>query len=120
MVDLNHVCLLSVSLWRREDFDVCVVEEFRMTHSSQHFGEDLIGMDGVVGAVYFECTFTSILLAFGLVESLGLRLTIIGGWGYFESNFIVGAIPSLLNRLRVEGISAVPHPYARPFFRVLY
>ena len=93
MADINHVCLLSVNLWRREDFDVCVVEEFRMTYCSQHFGEDLTGVDGVVGIVYFECTFTSILLAFGLVESFGLRLTIVVSGVHFQSNFIVGTIP---------------------------
>jgi hypothetical protein len=70
-----------------------VIEEFRMTYCAQHFSEDLTGMDWVVGVVYFDGTFMSILFAFSLVESFCLRLMIVVNGGYFESDFVVGAIP---------------------------
>lgn len=77
-----------------KDFEIGVVEEFGMTNGAQHFGEDLTSVDRVVGVFHLDGTFTSILLAFGLVESFRLRLTsVVNGGGYFESNFVVRTIP---------------------------
>jgi hypothetical protein len=45
-----------------------------MTDCSEHFCEDLPGVDRVVGVVYFVDTLVAILLTFGLMEAFGLML----------------------------------------------
>ena len=77
MADINNICLYCQQGYeRRADFDVGVIEEFGMTDCSQHFGEDLAGVDRVIWVVHFNYTLTSILLAFGSVKSLGLTLAV--------------------------------------------
>jgi hypothetical protein len=94
VADVNHVRLFISELsGGGKDFDVSMVEEFRMTGCAQYFGKDLTTVDGVVGVIYFDSSFASVLFAFGLVESFHLRLKIIVSVGYFESYFVVGAIP---------------------------
>ena len=104
------------------DFEVGVIEEFGMTDGAQHFGEDLTGVDGVVRVFHLDGTFTSVLVAFGLVESFRLRLTSVVNGGLLREQFRSknDPMPPMLNRHRREGIFAVPHPYGRRFFRILF
>jgi hypothetical protein len=105
-----------------KDFEIGVVEEFGMTNGAQHFGEDLTSVDRVVGVFHLDGTFTSILLAFGLVESFRLRLTgVVNGGGLLREQFRSKNNPMLLmlNRYRREGLFAVPHLYGRQFFPAL-
>ena len=92
-----------------------------MTDGAQHFGEDLTGVNGVVGAFHLDGTFTSVLVAFGLVESFRLKLTSVVSWVLLREQFRSKSDPMLrnLNGHRGEGISAVPHPYGRQFFLAL-
>ena len=103
------------------DFEVGVVEELGMTDGAQHFSEDLTGVDRVVRVFHFDGTFTSVLLAFGLVESFRLRLTSVVNGGLLREQFRSKSDPMLLklNGHRKEGIFAVPHPYGHQFFLAL-